>query len=141
MQRSAAVRDGLVAFYERFSARDVEAFADGITGVEDAALVIGTAPDEWEAGRSSWLSAYATYIEQMPDVKLVAGDDVSAYESGDIGWAADRPKIVMPDEGEVEVRVTAVLKREDGEWRVVNAHFSIGVPDERVPEVMSWSST
>ena len=140
MQPSPAVRDGQLAFYERFSNGDVEAFAAQITADEDSALVIGTAPDEWMPGRSRWISLFATLVEEMPGFKLAPGE-IGAYEEGDVGWAADRPRILTPDGEELSVRVTAVLHREDGDWKVVNAHFSIGVPDERLPEVLSWLAT
>ena len=32
-------------------------------------------------------------------------------------------------------RLTAVLPNEDGRWKIVHAHFSIGVPDEEVVEL------
>jgi hypothetical protein len=28
------------------------------------------------------------------------------------------------------IRILAVMLEEDGEWKIVNAHFSVGVPDE-----------
>ena len=140
MQPSTPVREALIAFYERFSAGDVDAFADGLAGAEEVPLVIGTAPDEWIAGRSAWISTYREYVAQMPQVTLVPGD-IRAFACGDAGWVADRPRISMPDGEEVPVRVTAVLHRENGDWKVVNAHFSIGVPDERLAQVLSWVST
>jgi hypothetical protein len=30
--------------------------------------------------------------------------------------------------------MTGVLRREDGDWRVVHLHFSVGVPDEQAIE-------
>jgi ketosteroid isomerase-like protein len=37
-------------------------------------------------------------------------------------------------------RVTAVVRQEDGAWRIVHAHFSVGVPDEEVVELQArWA--
>lgn len=36
---------------------------------------------------------------------------------------------------------TAVLHREDDRWKLVHAHFSVGVPDEKVGELQKpWGS-
>jgi len=35
----------------------------------------------------------------------------------------------------MQTRVTAVLRREGEAWRIVHAHFSVGVPDEEVVEL------
>lgn len=36
----------------------------------------------------------------------------------------------------VPVRMTAVLHQEDGEWKAVQTHASIGVPNDRMLERM-----
>jgi ketosteroid isomerase-like protein len=41
----------------------------------------------------------------------------------------------MPDGSAIKTRVTAVLRRDDGTWKLVHAHFSVGVPDEEVVEL------
>ncbi|MGY1615449.1 nuclear transport factor 2 family protein [Geodermatophilus sp. SYSU D00691] len=94
-----------------------------------AALVIGTDPAEWYEGatiRRRWL-------EQMD-----AGLDgaryevirVRAHEEGDVGWVADETRVVMPDGPTVTMRSTAVFHREDGSWRLLHGHSSVGVPNE-----------
>jgi ketosteroid isomerase-like protein len=35
----------------------------------------------------------------------------------------------------VATRITAVLVKEGGAWRLVHAHFSVGVPDEEVADL------
>jgi hypothetical protein len=44
MEESAVVRDGLLAFYERFSSGDPEAFATGIADVPGLLTQIGAVP-------------------------------------------------------------------------------------------------
>jgi ketosteroid isomerase-like protein len=139
MQPSSAVRDALTAFYERFSAGEREIFEAGLTADEGAALVIGTDPGQWTAGRAAWVDGWAATVAEMPGLGLEAGEPV-AYEDGDLGWAADQPRFVLPDGTPLPVRVTAVMRREDGDWKLVHAHFSIGVPDERLEAVLAWSA-
>jgi hypothetical protein len=37
--------------------------------------------------------------------------------------------------------VTAVLRLEDGAWKLINAHFSIGVPDEVLMEILQHAAS
>lgn len=42
----------------------------------------------------------------------------------------------------MKARLTAVLHREDGRWKLVHMHVSVGVPDEEVGELQErWSAT
>jgi ketosteroid isomerase-like protein len=56
--------------------------------------------------------------------------ELQAFSEGEVGWAADRPRLTMPDGSEISFRLTAVLHREDGDWRVVQWHSSFGVANE-----------
>ena len=41
----------------------------------------------------------------------------------------------------MKTRLTAVLRREDGAWKLVHMHVSVGVPDDEVVELQNrWSS-
>jgi len=62
-------------------------------------------------------------------------DDVKAFQEGGVGWAAGRGHFEMGGK-RVPVRFTAVLRQEDGEWKAVQAHASIGVPNDRMLDAM-----
>jgi len=128
VERSDAVRDGMLAFYERFSAGDAEAFANGIATC-DGVSVIGSGPGEGHGDRDSWLHAYATQIGAM-GIRLEGGDDPVGYEEGTVGFGTDTPRFVLQDGSYVPTRMTAVLRQEGGEWKIVHLHFSVGVGDE-----------
>lgn len=138
MQKSAAVCEAMVRFYDRFSAGDVAGFADMITAWEGA-FVIGTDPQQWEDGRETWIAGYESQISQIPGLRLAAGD-LRGYAEGSLGWAADRPTFVLPDGTAIPTRLTAVLHQEDGQWKLVNAHFSVGVPDDELFDLIQrWA--
>ena len=128
MQESDAVRDALRSFYERFSAHDPAGFAD-IVATGEGVSVIGTSPGEGHGDRESWV---ATYAELMPKVGLTleGGPSPRAWEEGSVGLAVDEPRFVLPDGGFLPTRLTGVLHREAGSWKVVHLHFSVGVADE-----------
>ena len=47
-----------------------------------------------------------------------------------MGWAAGRPTFHLPDGTALPLRVTAVVRREGGDWRCVHWHVSVGVDNE-----------
>jgi ketosteroid isomerase-like protein len=86
---------------------------------------IGTAAEEWETSEQA-LDAIA--LEGGSDIQLVV-DDIGIHVQGDIAWAEGRGRFTRADGAERAVRVTYVLIREDGRWKVVQSHASIGVPN------------
>jgi ketosteroid isomerase-like protein len=127
VRESAGVREGIMRFYERFSSADADVFARGIAEGPGVS-VIGTAPGEGHDDRESWIEAYRTGIAELG--LTLRGNDPRGYEEGTVGWGTDRPSFVLPDGRHLPTRLTAVLRLEDGEWRIVHLHFSVGVPDE-----------
>ncbi len=128
MERSPAVRDGLLAFYARFSAHNPAGFADGIS-TGPGVSVIGSGPGEGHGSRDAWVATYAELIPQLA-IRLEAGTDPRGWEEGSMGFAVDEPRFVMPGGAFLATRLTGVLRLEEGAWRVVHLHFSVGVPDE-----------
>jgi SnoaL-like domain len=90
-------------------------------------MVIGTAPDEWFDDREQWRSAF-----EMEEVRLEAGDALRSCQEGSVGRVADQSTFVLPDGATIPTRLAAVMREEDGKRKLVQAHFSVGVPDEEV---------
>jgi hypothetical protein len=67
-------------------------------------------------------------------ITVVPGD-TRGYREGDIGWVASRAAFRLPDGTEVPARMTAVFRRESGDWKVVQGHASIGVGNEEATGV------
>jgi uncharacterized protein (TIGR02246 family) len=90
------------------------------------AVHIGTDADEW------WTS------KQIVDAVAAAGgtdeihtvaDDIDVHVQGEVAWAEGRGRFTTADGGARPVRMTAVLVREDGQWKLVQSHASIAVPN------------
>ncbi len=64
-------------------------------------------------------------------MRIEAGDPV-AYEEGGLAWAVDEPTMYLPGDTVVKVRLTGVLHKEDGTWKLMHMHTSAGVPDDEV---------
>jgi hypothetical protein len=134
MQQSAAVREAMLRFYDRLSASDVASF-DQLVSQDPATLIIGTAPGEWVTERDRMRFGFET-----EGVSIQAGEPVG-YEEGSMGWVVDEPTFFFPDGSAMKTLLTAVLRREDGTWKLVHMHVSVGVPDEEVVELQTrWSS-
>jgi len=140
MQPSAEVRDTLLRFYEVFSPEDLQSLAQMIAQqAAEGVLAIGTA-GEWIEGREQWIPATEALMNEMEGLRLEAGEEPRGYEEGSMGWVADQPRAVLPD-GTISTRLTGVVRQEEGEWRLVHIHLSVGVPDEEVVELQKrWSS-
>src|SRR5918996_4298863 len=121
MQRSEGVKQTLQRFYDAFTANDPKAFEDDVLTTQQEATAIGTAPHEWHLGRDKLLQEFG-----MEGVRL-HGDDAEAWEEGTVGWFADRATFTLPDGSAIQCRVTGVMRNEDVGWRIVQAHFSVGI--------------
>jgi ketosteroid isomerase-like protein len=129
MERSADLETWLRDFYAAMERGDVDA-VDSVTSKADGTVVIGTDPNEWWHGHEAIREAFEEQVEAFGgSLPLIAGDP-RAYVEGDVGWITDRPSFKLPDGSMRETRLTGVAHRENGAWRWVQAHSSIGVPNE-----------
>ena len=121
----------LIALVERMYAAQAAGDVDWLStllSTSDGTLTIGTDAAEWWEGaqiRDRWLAQIAP---GMGEARLKA-TRLRAFEDGDVGWVADEPRVVLPDGTTLTMRATAVFHREDGAWRLVQGHSSLGVPN------------
>lgn len=134
MRESAEVRDALLGFYGRLSAGDVESF-DQVVSSDDATLIIGTAPGEFVRERDRLRFGF-----EAEGMRLDPGEQPIGYEEGSLGWVVDEPTMHFPDGSSIKTRLTALLHKEDGRWKLLHGHYSVGVPDEEVADLQKkWS--
>ncbi len=135
MERSGDAATGLRDLYAAFNAKDPDAFERCIAADAEA-FVVGT--QRASADRGEWLANFRELVSAGADVRL-AEDGVSAWASGDVAFAFDRPAFILPGGMRLPTRLTAVLRVDDGAWRAMHAHFSVAVPDEvAVREGTTW---
>jgi hypothetical protein len=100
----------------------------------EADLVIGTAPGENVTDRSAMRFGFEA------EGITIRSREAHRYEEGSLGWVVDQPRFGFPDGSGMDCRVTAILHNENGTWRLVHAHFSVGVPDDEVATLQErWS--
>lgn len=130
MEHSPELRDLVLRLYEALASGDAS-FIDSHFSVAEGARGVGTDPGEWWQGPAladAWKEQLKAMGGRMP---LVAGEP-EAYVEGTVGWAADQPTLQLPG-GAVPTRLTLVFHREEGDWKLIQAHGSLGVPNEEPP--------
>jgi ketosteroid isomerase-like protein len=106
---------------------------------DPSVLSIGTDANEWAEGHDTIMGLLR---ESAPgELGFSAGlDDVKAFREGDVGWAVSRGYFEAGGK-RVHTRTTVVVHREDGEWKALHAHSSIGVPNDHMLDPMFQSDT
>jgi ketosteroid isomerase-like protein len=129
MERSVELEDWLREGYASMQRGDVDAM-DAVVSRTEGTVMIGTDPEEWWYGHEPILKAFKEQAEAFGGTFPLTAGDPRAYVEADVGWFTDRPSFRLPDGRMMETRLTGVVRREDGGWRWVQAHFSIGVPNQ-----------
>jgi len=124
MSQPSDVADAVRAFYDAFAARDIDAI-ERMTSEDEGAVAIGTDPDEWWTGGQRIMDAIREQLSSG-EVSIKPGDP-QIGQADDVAWFADQPAFVLPGGEAIPCRLTGVLRREAGEWKVVQSHCSIGV--------------
>ena len=132
MEHSDELRDLTLRFYEAATTGDLSFFERHVSR-QEGAVFVGTDPNEWWEGFEAFVEAMRAQSEAMEgEMQIVAGR-LQAYQEGSIGWVIDRDaSFQLPDGKEIPFRNTLVFRREDGEWKLVHEHASIGVRNEEM---------
>ena len=135
MERSDEVRDLTLRLYEAESTGDL-AFIERHCSRQEGAVYVGSDPNDWWEGLEVFVEALRAESEAIAEaiggMQIVAGQ-LQAYREGSVGWSVDRDALFrLPDGTEVPFRNTYVFVQEDGEWKLIHGHTSIGVSNEEV---------
>jgi ketosteroid isomerase-like protein len=131
LEHSDELKDLTLRLYEAEAAGDI-AFIERHFSRQQGAVYIGSDPNEWWEGFEPFVEAMRAQSEAMGGMQIVAGQ-LQAYREGDVGWSIDRDALFrLADGTEIPFRNTCVFVQEDGEWKLVHGHTSIGVRNEEM---------
>jgi len=99
---------------------------------DPAVRLIGSDPDEYLAGGEVIREFLLGEVEGGAGAVRFEPTDVEGFVEGTVGWATAKLTITLPDGGQVFPRWSAVLHDDDGTWRFLQTHASIGVPNDQV---------
>jgi adenylate cyclase len=132
MEQSDELRDLMLRFYEAVNAGDLS-FVERHVSRQEGAVFVGTDPNEWWEGYEAFVEAMRVQEEAIEgDGPQIVPDQIQAYREGSVGWVIDHDSFQLPDGTEVPFRNTTLFLQEDGEWKLVHAHASIGVRNEEM---------
>ncbi|MBW1781483.1 MAG: nuclear transport factor 2 family protein [Deltaproteobacteria bacterium] len=106
-----------------------DSFFEHTFSQKDGVLAIGTDPTEWWAGYATITRVFKAQLEETGGLEIVA-DTPHAYCDGSIGWIAGQPTLKLPDGTQMGFRLTAIFQKEQDNWKIVQWHFSKGIPNE-----------
>ena len=130
MERSTELEGLVRAWFDAASSGDAS-LVDRHVSRDERNRLVGSDPAEWLRGPEVAVFLKGEADRAAGKVSFVPSG-TEAYEEGTVGWAATRITITLPDGRSVSPRWTAVLHREDDEWRFVQTHASIAVPNDEV---------
>jgi ketosteroid isomerase-like protein len=128
MQESTELKDMYTRLCEAQTKGDYS-FFEKYFSRNDGVLAIGTDPTEWWAGYETITEVFTAQLKEVQGVQVLA-DTPLAYSDGSIGWVAGKPIIKLSDGAEIPARLTAVFQKETEGWKIVQWHFSLGIPNE-----------
>ena len=131
MERSEEL-ERLVADWFASASRGDRSLVDAHVSDDPGTRLIGSDPDEILDGGAAVRAFLAGEVASAGGRAAFAPADVAAYSEGTVGWATANLRITLPDGRYVTPRWSAVLRREEGVWRFVQTHASIGVPNDAV---------
>jgi ketosteroid isomerase-like protein len=92
--------------------------------------IVGTDPEEWLAGDP----AYRFLKDEAANIGgkvTVVVPEAEAFVEGSVGWGVARPIITLGDGRKVSPRWSAVFRREDDGWRMIQLHASVAIGNEQ----------
>jgi ketosteroid isomerase-like protein len=97
---------------------------------QDEVVIYGTDLVERWIGYEAFVDPVFEQVKALVDPVYTWGENEPRINvQGDIGWASGDLNVAFEMEGvpqEVSMRSTYVLSRQGGEWKIVQAHFSVG---------------
>ncbi|MFC9249837.1 nuclear transport factor 2 family protein [Amycolatopsis thailandensis] len=91
------------------------------TPEEGAVFTVASSPDS-----NLTLQELLAHLREYPPCEPV-GSDPRGYVEGDVAWLFDNPRILIPGEDGISLRITVVLVHTPDGWRVMHGHLSEGV--------------
>jgi adenylate cyclase len=127
IRRSAELAGVARELYAAMGSGEPEA-VEAFYSLSPHAVFMGTDRAEFWTDSAQHNLDVRPYWEQAGNT--VTPGELLAFECGDVGWTVDRPTIELAGGGRFETRLTFVFHLEDGAWKVVHAHTSVGQEQE-----------
>ena len=134
------VKDVITRFHEAATNGDVN-LMDQLFANDPQVLLIGSDASEVIVGHGAIVQFWTDLFQYLRDQgypnngglpTVSSGTSLQINQQGAIAWAADFPTWQF-NNGDTSYRESLVLQREQGEWKISQVHFSVGVPNSDLP--------
>jgi ketosteroid isomerase-like protein len=99
---------------------------------KDARLrIVGTDPEEWLLGEKA-ADLLRSDLAMMGGKVQFDVHEAEAYTEGSVGWGVATFTIAIGPDLKVTPRWSGVFHQEDGEWKAVQVHASVGITNEQL---------
>jgi SnoaL-like domain len=131
MERAPELQEIIAGWFESVARGDGSWLERHMSRGADA-LLVGTDPGEWIEGGERVAEFLRGELEAMAGTVNVSPGEPVAFREGNVGWGITRPTLTLPDGREVRPRWSAVFHQEEGEWKAVQIHASVGITNEEL---------
>jgi ketosteroid isomerase-like protein len=130
----------LLQYYAALTNADIT-FIDDTTTQNPEVTLLGTDPGEVILGHANviqfWQDLFDGLGGGLTTVPGADSPDVIAHEGG-VAWLMDTQstwRLPGPGShgGDQPFRLTAVLRKEGNQWKLIQQHYSVGVPNDLLP--------
>jgi ketosteroid isomerase-like protein len=128
--KSAELEQVVAAWFDAACRGDAAAVARHVSS-DDATCLIGSDPAEWFRGSAAVMAFLEGEIKGAGGAARFIPSQTEAFSEGSVGWATTRLTIRLAGR-QIAPRWSAVFHREDGAWKMVQVHASIGITNEQV---------
>ncbi len=129
MEPSAELREIIVNWFKGAEAGDAS-WRDRHVSKHANLRIVGTDPEEWLDGDRAY-RFLKDEAENIGGKVRVQVPEVEAFVEGSVGWGVARPVITLGDGRKVSPRWSAVFRREDDGWKMIQLHGSVAVGNEQ----------
>ena len=126
MRRSAGVEAVAEQLYDVMRGADARSVERLLS--MDLTVAIGTDDEEWDADHAAAVAGFLTQRREIGALSVQVGT-LRGYSDGTFGWFEDRTLVTFANGESAPLRVTGVVRYQDGRWRLVQVHTSIGLPN------------
>jgi adenylate cyclase len=132
MHPSDEIKNAVLHLYASMTSGDVSAI-ERLFSRQSGVLAIGSDPNEWWTDYDTINQVFSAQFQGGSGKPIIA-KDLHAFAEGTVGWASERRTSRLPNGNEIAIRETLVFHQEEGEWKIVQLHVSLGIPNEDVFE-------
>lgn len=130
MHPSDEIKNAVLHLYASMTSGDISVI-ERLFSRQSGVLAIGSDPNEWWTDYVTINQVFSAQFKGGSSKPIIA-QDLHAFAEGTVGWASERRTSRLQNGKEITIRETFVFHQEEGEWKIVQLHVSLGIPNENV---------